>query len=388
MNDQNQTLPNPPPNTALAKRAAGPVDIVRSHLESPAFLYQVQMAMPRGEDGKRLIRGAITAMQKDTKIGECTQPSIFTSLLTCAQLGLSLDGREAHLVPFFSDGKMHCQLIPDYKGLVRLVLQSGNVSHVHADVVCEADEFDYDRGRVLKHRINLREPRGDVYAVYAFASFTGGGEKAEVMSREDVERIRARSKGKDGLPWRNDWNEMAKKTVFKRLSKWLPLSAAAQEAIAAADAADPVDVETQEVPDENPPPPPATVSGLPRREVRAARVSTVVDAPPSQAEAAPAPPPTIPRRPGRPPKAPAAPPPPEPAAEPEQPAPAAPAGPRAQLAAWIEENGITLEEINQASGDYQGWDPVPSFDKLTDEQVAFFVANGPAIADAIKGARV
>ena len=55
--------------------------------------------------------------------------------------------------------------------------------------------------------------------------------KAEVMTTEEVERIRARSKaGKEG-PWVTDWNEMAKKTVFRRLSKWLPLSAEYRDAV-------------------------------------------------------------------------------------------------------------------------------------------------------------
>jgi len=217
-----------------------------------------------------------------------------------------------------------------------------------------------------------------------------------VMSRDDVERVRARSRSKDSPAWRDNWNEMGKKTVFKRLSKWLPLSAAAQEAIAAADSADPVDVESETVQDDATPPPPATVSGLPRREVRPARVSTVVDAapppPPPETGTPPPPPPAAApaaakRGPGRPPRA-ATPPPAPPVEAAPPPPPEEPAGPRAELARWIEENGITLEELNQASADYQGWDAVPSFERLSDEQVEFFNSNAPTIADAIRGMRV
>jgi recombinational DNA repair protein RecT len=49
------------------------------------------------------------------------------------------------------------------------------------------------------------------------------------MSRAEVEGIRARSKAGAKGPWVTDWSEMAKKTIFRRLSKWLPLSAEIQD---------------------------------------------------------------------------------------------------------------------------------------------------------------
>ena len=33
-------------------------------------------------------------------------------------------------------------------------------------------------------------------------------------------------------PWKTDWTEMAKKTAFRRVSKWLPLSAEIYQAFA------------------------------------------------------------------------------------------------------------------------------------------------------------
>lgn len=364
-------------NTAVAKRPAGPVDIIRSHIESPAFLEQVKMAMPRGEDGRRLIRGAITAMQKTPAIAECTQASIFSSLLTCAQLGLSLDGREAHLVPFGRD----CTLVPDYKGLVRLVIQSGSVSHVHADVVCENDDFDFDRGRVLRHRIDLRRPRGAVYAAYAFAVFTGGTEKAEVMSLEEVNAIRTRGRSKQNSPWSTDFNEMAKKTAFKRLCKWLPLAPEAQAAIEADEST--YDTGT------------TTVSAPPAETPRRRAIST-----PSETEQAPAdPPPPVetappqvetpapPVKPGPRRRAAAA-----TATVDVPPTPPTPPAPEIPLVDWLNRNHIMLGEVANALVEYgcsaEGrQNEIKTLHDITEDEAKFILDQGDAIAAAIIGAR-
>jgi len=364
-------------NTAVAKRPAGPVDIIRSHIESPAFLEQVKMAMPRGEDGRRLIRGAITAMQKTPAIAECTQASIFSSLLTCAQLGLSLDGREAHLVPFGRD----CTLVPDYKGLVRLVIQSGSVSHVHADVVCENDDFDFDRGRVLRHRIDLRRPRGAVYAAYAFAVFTGGTEKAEVMSLEEVNAIRTRGGGRKGSPWATDFNEMAKKTAFKRLCKWLPLAPEAQAAIEADDSTYDTGTTTVTAPPAETPRRRA-IATPPETEQAPADPPPPVDTAPPQVE-----PPAPPVKPGPRRRAAAA-----TATVDVPPTPETPPAPAVPLVDWLNKNHIMLGEVAQALVEYgcsaEGRQTeIKTLHDITEDEARFILDQGEAIAAAIIGAR-
>ena len=176
---------------------------------------------------ERYVRVALTALTKTPKLKGCTQASFYKALMTCAQLGLEPDGYHAHLIPFGDE----CQLVVDYKGLVEVVMRSERVSHIHADVVHENDEFDYNLGKVEIHRPNLRGDRGKVYAVYCVVTFKDGSSVADVMTKEDVEKVRARSKAGRNGPWVTDWNEMAKKTVFKRLSKWLPISSKYRDAI-------------------------------------------------------------------------------------------------------------------------------------------------------------
>lgn len=211
---------------------------LRGWLENDAFKAQIAKALPRHLSPDRFIRVALTTMTRIPKLAGCDQASFFNALLTLSQLGLEPDGRRAHLIPFENRkrGVTECQLIIDYKGLVELIMRSGAVLGIHADVVCDNDEFIYDRGEVVKHVINFREPRGQVYAAYATCTLKDGGRLSDAMSRDDIERIRQRSRAANSGPWVTDWNEMAKKTVFRRLSKWLPLSSEYRDAVEADDA--------------------------------------------------------------------------------------------------------------------------------------------------------
>ena len=227
-----QTAPSAP---AVAKKPA----TIREQIESPKFAEQIAKVLPKILTPERFVRVAITAMLKTPKLAECTQASLLNSLLQLAQYGLEPDGRRAHLIPY----KDQCTLIIDYKGIAELVMRSGLVSYLHADIVCENDVFEWDMGEIKKHTINLKAPRGEAYAFYALCRFKDGTTKAEVMHREEVEAIRRRSRAGASGPWVTDFNEMAKKTAFRRLSKWLPLSPEIRDATETDD--DVIDVEAK-----------------------------------------------------------------------------------------------------------------------------------------------
>jgi len=224
------------PTNTVAKKAQQPTGL-RTLLTSDAFKEQLVHVLPEHLSPERQVRIAMTALARTPKLTECEPASFFQCLLSLSQFGLEPDGRHAHLIPFENRkrGVVECQLIIDYKGLVALAMRSGMVAYIHADVVCENDEFEFDRGELKKHKIDFRKPRGAVYAVYALCRFKDGTEKCEVMTRDEVEAIRRRSKAGTNGPWATDWNEMAKKTAFRRLSKWLPLSPEFRDAVEADD---------------------------------------------------------------------------------------------------------------------------------------------------------
>lgn len=215
------------PNQQITKPITRKKEI-RDFLEGADFKLQIQRAMPTGMSVDRFIRIAITATIRNPKLLNCTQESFFKCLMDLSAMGLEPDGRRAHLIPYGDQ----CTLIVDYKGVAELVRRNGDVSTIHCDVVGKNDQFicRFGTGGKLEHSPNIVD-RGEIYAVYSYVKLKDGGEEWDVMSAVEVEKIRARSRSANNGPWVTDWPEMAKKTVFRRHSKTLPLSPETRAAV-------------------------------------------------------------------------------------------------------------------------------------------------------------
>ncbi|MBM4438186.1 MAG: recombinase RecT, partial [Actinobacteria bacterium] len=104
---------------------------------------------------------------------------------------------------------------------------SGELLSISAHTAHENDHFEYELGDEEKiiHKPRLDGPRGLVIAAYAVAKTKDGGIYREVMSVDEIEKIRNVSRAKDSGPWSQWYEEMARKTVLRRLMKRLPSSA-------------------------------------------------------------------------------------------------------------------------------------------------------------------
>jgi len=199
---------------------------------------QLEMALPKHLTADRLLRVAMTSIQRTPKLLECTPQSLLACVMTCAQLGLEPDQflGQAYLVPFRDTKKniMICTLIPGYRGYIALARRSGEVQSVSAQVVYEKDEFELSYGieDKLVHRPHINGDRGEPIGAFVVFKFKDGGYSFDFMSTEDIEKVRKRSKAASDGPWVTDWAEMAKKTVIKRHAKLAPLSVEFQKAVA------------------------------------------------------------------------------------------------------------------------------------------------------------
>lgn len=202
----------------------------------------------------RMVRIAIAAIGSNVHLMKCTAVSLARAAFRGAQLGLEPGSPlgEAYLVPYGDE----CQLVIGYRGLITLARRSGMVESIEAIAVHARDKFTYTYGldSNLSHSPwmppapeNYNDPAefkawmensnpGPLVAVYAIARLKGGVSQYVVMTRAEVEKIRAESKQASSGPWVKHFDEMAKKTAIRRLVKYLPMSIELANAVSHDDA--------------------------------------------------------------------------------------------------------------------------------------------------------
>lgn len=188
--------------------------------------------LPKAADLDRFKRVVLQSINRNPDLKKCSPNSIVDAAAEAARLGLEPSGAigGAHLVPYGRSA----QLIVDYRGLVELARRSGEIAAIDAAIVRQADRFRVRRGTEpsIEHEPDIDAPSpadptdaaNPVTHVYAVARLRNGQRQFDVMTFDEIERIRGRSRAGNAGPWRTDWHEMAKKTVLRRLSKTLPLT--------------------------------------------------------------------------------------------------------------------------------------------------------------------
>lgn len=225
------------PAAAPQKRMTSKNPIINMLLD-PKFKRQMAMALPKSLTADRLTRIVMTEFRKTPELINCNQDSLLGAIMQCAALGLEPGSALGHcyLIPY----NKQCQLIIGYRGMIDLARRSGQIVSLSAYCVHEADDFHYELGLHpdIHHIPSASAANSPVTFVYAVAVLKDGGVQFEVMSRAEIEKVRNSSKAGKSGPWASHWEEMAKKTVIRRLFKYLPVSIEATRAVEVDEKAD------------------------------------------------------------------------------------------------------------------------------------------------------
>lgn len=157
------------------------------------------------------------------------QKSFRQAIFDAAEMGLQINNNEGCLVVY--GGKIQFQAM--WQGLVEVAYKSGVVKAFLKGCFREKDDFVWDMGRIARHVIDYRNPdRGAVIGYWVRAILESGESIDEFKTLDDIEKVRKSSKSPNGPAWRNWYDEMAYKTVFRALCKRLPKTEALNKILA------------------------------------------------------------------------------------------------------------------------------------------------------------
>ena len=198
---------------------------------------EIKRALPSVLTPERFTRMALSALNNTPKLKECTPMSFIAALMNAAQLGLEPNTPlgQAYLIPYKNKGILECQFQLGYKGMIDLAYRNDRMQSIEAHTIYENDEFYYELGldARLKH-IPTWVDRGNIRGFYAIFKLDNGGYRFEVMSKADVDRFAetySKAYSSEYSPWKTNYEEMAKKTVLKRLLKYAPIKSDFRKAL-------------------------------------------------------------------------------------------------------------------------------------------------------------
>lgn len=212
-------------------RAIAPIEQFKSQMVRSRG--EFAMALPSNISPEKFQRVAMTVVSQSPDLLGADRRSLLGACMKCAQDGLVPDGREAALVIFKAKDRAtdqwisKVQYMPMLAGLLKRARNTAEIASVASHVVYAADEFGIEYGdeERLFHKPKIDGDRGKPIGAYAVARLKDGSILREWMTVAEIEKVRAVSKSGKFGPWVDWWDEMARKTVFRRLSKWLPTDA-------------------------------------------------------------------------------------------------------------------------------------------------------------------
>jgi len=201
-----------------------------------------------GIDTNQFVEVVLSEVKKNEKLIQSfidNPSSLFASILAGAEIGLIPSDMigEFFLIPKSirqSDGRYKMTVFPTigYKGLVSILLRSGDITRIHTEVVYKGDKFQpvYGLEPNIVHKPNFKVDRTSdtITHAYAVAKNKQGEYQFAVVSRKEIEAIRDMSKIPNELYF-NDKNNpnrwMERKCALIQLSKMLPKDYYSKKAI-------------------------------------------------------------------------------------------------------------------------------------------------------------
>lgn len=215
-------------NTVATTKALTVADTV-NNMES-----EFARALPKHIPSERFTRIAVSAVNSNPELlsPDIDRRSLYAAVMKAAQDGLVIDGREAALVTFKGKNGTTAQYLPMVAGVMKKMRNSGEISNISTGLVYR-NEYDHGRFKYVKgdtesltHDPILFEEKGALIGVYAVVTLKDGNKVRAFMDKQQIEKVKAvsRSGSSPHGPWVKWYEEMAEKSVLRKVSKLCPMS--------------------------------------------------------------------------------------------------------------------------------------------------------------------
>lgn len=215
-----------------------PVQLLRNQLASPAMKSQVEAALPSHVSAEKFVRTTITVVNQNPGLLECNRDSLFAAIFQSAALGLLPESfmGEAYFIPY----KKQVTLQIGYKGLLKLARNTGEIASIESGICHQNDEWNYVEGDQGEFWVkpNILGDRGEPLFAWCVIRLKSGESQREIVSKDEIEKIRKASNSANSPAWKEHWGAMARKVVIKRALKYAPSSTELMQATAIDDAPD------------------------------------------------------------------------------------------------------------------------------------------------------
>ena len=200
-------------------RAASPVNQMKNLLANQGMQNLFADALKDNKD--KFLASIIDLYNGDSYLQNCDPKEVAMEALKAATLNLPINKSlgYAYIVPFKNKGKLIPQFQIGYKGLIQMAQRSGQYRALNAGMIYEGMEI---KQNYLKGTFEITgEPKSDkVIGYFAYFELLNRYEKALYMSKDEISNHAKRysqSFGSEYSPWKKQFDEMAQKTVLRRL---------------------------------------------------------------------------------------------------------------------------------------------------------------------------
>lgn len=217
---------------------AKPLDRIKQEIQLRVPM--ISDLLPKHLPVQKFVADLIMVVGSNPDLQKCDMRTLIKACLEAAEVGLSLNPalKEADIIAYGTTA----QFQPRYVGLMKLARQGGEVRSIEARIVREGDEFDYAFGmdKFLNHKPSKERgaSRKPITHAYCIWEDKYQSKDFDVMTLEEIEDVRKRSRSPNKGPWVTDLAPMAKKSVVRRASNYMPRSTEFANAIAVDTAAE------------------------------------------------------------------------------------------------------------------------------------------------------